>query len=761
MVSNGFRLSIVFFLAAALSSSRLAAETPSPANPSHLDVSALLRQRCVKCHGPAKHEAELNLSTLAGLARGGESGPPIIPGDPSASLLWRRVADEEMPPDDPLAVEEKTLLRQWIEQGAVGLPPGAARQSDEIDHWAFRPLVRPPVPDIDEEAAVHNHMDRFLSAQLGSAGLSFSPPADRATLLRRVAFDLTGLPPTVEEIAAYLADPAPDAYERMVERCLASSHYGERWGRHWLDVAGYADSNGYFHADTDRPLAYRYRDYVIRSFNEDKPFDQFIREQLAGDQLVGYEHGGEITPDMIGPLVATHFLRNAQDGTGESDGNPLERHVDRVSVIEGAVEIVGSALLGLTVQCARCHDHKFEPISQLEYYRLQAIFASAYNLDQWLKPNERVAEVDARAELDSVADRQGDQPPDPERISFLFESTAATKPHHLLLRGDYQSPGTVAAPGVPAVLCTEGNLYSVASPAPDGSVAHTQNARAEFARWITDPRHPTLARITVNRIWQRYFGRGLVATPDNLGLTGAAPSHPELLDFLAAEFIAGGWSVKSLHRMILHSGAYRQASASQTEAKHVDPQNRLLWKFPLRRLDADCVRDACLAASGRLDRRAGGPYVPTERLATGEVVVSADVDGASRRGIYLQQRRSQVLSMLDVFDAPAVVTNCTRRATSTTPLQALTLLNSDFVDRCAAALADRVSKETGSNPADRVARAFLLVLGRGPRESERTAALRFLREQQAEYADASDPHQHAWVDFCRALLASNAFLYVE
>ena len=327
-------------------------------------VLPLLKARCVKCHGPAKREGKLNLASKKGLARGGKSGKLLAAGLPDKSLIWVRVADDEMPPEEPLTDDEKSIIRRWVEGGAAGLPEIASGEPEAADHWAFAPLRAPEPPAIHDARGVRNPVDRFLQAALEAAGLSLGPEADRTTLVRRVCFDLTGLPPTPEDVATFLADDKPAAYERMVERYLASPRYGERWGKYWLDAAGYADSNGYFAADTERPLAYRYRDYVIRSWNADKPFDQFIREQLAGDELSGFQRGDLATPETLDLIVATHFLRNAPDGTGESDGNPDEVRADRYAVLEGTIEVLGSSLFGLTFQCARCHDHKFEPVSQ-------------------------------------------------------------------------------------------------------------------------------------------------------------------------------------------------------------------------------------------------------------------------------------------------------------------------------------------------------------------------------------------------------------
>lgn len=998
------------------------------------DLLPLLKSRCVKCHGPLKREGELNLAAARGVARGGQTGPAVDRERPLESLIWQRIDSGEMPPKEPLSAEERLVVRRWLEAKAPGLPQTVG-EPEAADHWAFQHLS-PAVPaKVQGAESARNAIDHFLLAKLASKNLSFSPEADRPTLIRRVSFDLTGLPPSPDEIAEFVADPAPDAYERMVDRYLASPRYGERWGKHWLDAAGYADSNGYFNADTDRPLAYRYRDYVVDSLNRDKPFDRFLREQLAGDELSGYRPGEEVRPEMVELLVATHFLRNSQDGTGESDGNPDEVLADRYSVIEGAQQILGSALFGLTFQCARCHDHKFEPVTQKEYYQLQAILRPAFNLDRWLKPNERQVLTASAAELadwearmkaldaeiatrrsefadwarqhrprgetlfedhfdspeqltslwsntapgddapagspavnvgasaapgavcqngalnlvesgaagnrwlstaksfdwtpdepggwiqvtfdlvadklpsggepaarigyyiglndyDDNAERKGnilldgnpaggaevhidypgadsraaaklgaapykpgrsygvrvmnlgegkfrmdhlvDQAPEEQTVtlaaddladggfgfefccgrSFIVDNVlvesgkapaagseqanfeeqlqsrrkqleqAVTEASakrsdrpgktawltdvspqppevFLLVRGNYSQPGEKVEPGVPAVLSDPDNAYVVA-PRPEG--AATTGRRLALAEWLTKPNSRAaalLARVTVNRIWQQHFGAGLVASADNLGYSGAAPSHRELLDWLAAEFVTQGWRVKPLHRRILLSAAYRQSSLPRDEALAVDPDNRLLWRFPLRRLDAESIRDAMLAASGELDLQLRGPYVPTERTGEGEVVVDESHPGARRRSIYLQQRRTQVLSMLDVFDAPSIVTNCTRRSESAMPLQALSALNSAFAVARAKAFCARLERETADEVGLRLERAFLLAVGRPPDAAEREAAEKFLAAQRVNYAERPDAARQAWTDFCQMLLAGNAFLYVE
>jgi hypothetical protein len=610
-----------------------------------------------------------------------------------------------------------------------------------IGHWAFQPIHHPPIPPVRRRESLRTPVDYFIEAALEKRGLTLGEPTDPRSLLRRLSFDLTGLPPTPQEIEDFLADRSPDAYERWIEHYLASPHYGERWGKYWLDAAGYADSNGYFSADSDRPLAYRYRDYVLDSFNRDKPYDLFVREQLAGDELAGYKPGGEVTPAMIEPLIATHFLRNAPDGTGESDGNPDEVRTDRFSVLEGNLQNVMNCLLGITIQCARCHSHKFEPVTHEEYYRLQAILFAAYCPERWTKPNDRVVTLN----------RSGQDKKKAEKLAVLVETDPHPPVHHVLKRGLHNAAGKEVQPGVPAAFCTSTNVYSL-QPRPKGSIS--TGRRSALARWMTSPENPLLARVLVNRIWQHHFGAGIVATPDNLGQSGAKPSHPELVDYLASEFIRSGWSIKALHRLILRSAVYRQSSAQRDDALRVDPDNRLLWRYPLRRLDAESLRDAMLAVGGELDVRLGGPFVPTKRRSDGSIVVEEKTASTLRRSLYLQQRRSQVVTLLALFDAPSMATNCSVRPLSTVPLQSLALLNDDFVRARAKALARRLEREAGSTQEKRLALAFQLVFGRSATDAEQAAIQRFMARQKSAGAEVE-------TDICHMLLASNAFLYLE
>jgi len=815
------------------------------------DIMALFQARCVKCHGTDKPKGRLDLTSMVGLSRGSRSGAVVHPGKLKDSLMWRLVQENQMPPKEPLSGIDRLKLRRWIEQGAPGL------DSTLLVHYAFQPPVRPPASEVRQLERVRTNIDRFILAALEKKGMTLNREADRATLIRRVAFDLTGLPPTLAEIDFFLKDPSPAAYERMLEHYLASPHYGERWAKYWLDAAGYADSNGYFDADTDRPLAFRYRDYVIRSFNQDKPYNRFVQEQLAGDELAGFTPNGDVTSAMAELLTATHFLRNAPDGTGESDGNLDEVRTDRFTVLEGTLQITMSSLLGLTIQCARCHAHKFEPITHEEYYRLQAIFFPAYCPERWIVPKDRVVAIAGSAQRaehkrkteqiekqikglqagltsaaeplreqlieerlqplevslrdavlkavqtpkekrtaeqqdlfkkhveplkitnddltrrfpefaglqdhvnKAVAAREKERPAPLEEIAVLVETDPNPPAHHVLVLGQHNAPGMEVQPGVPACLCTPANQYQTA-PRPKDRV--TSGRRTEFARWVTAPENPLFARVMVNRIWLNHFGTGIVPTPDNLGQSGAPPSHPELLDFLATEFIRAGWSIKAMHRQIMLSAVYRQASTiatiSQEKGEAADRENRLLWHFPLRRLDAEALRDAMLTVSGELNFHMGGLYVPTHR-AGGCVDVDEKHPGSRRRSVYLQHRRTQIPTFLELFDAPPLTPNCGRRNTATVPVKSLALLNSDFARARAKAFAVRLDREAESDADAKIVHAFRLATAREPNAAQMGAARRFLAAQARIYPVDEQNPAPAWIDFCQMILAGNAFLYVE
>jgi hypothetical protein len=603
-------------------------------------------------------------------------------------------------------------------------------------------------------------VDAFVLERLQRAGLQPSPEADRRTLIRRVTFDLTGLPPTPEETDAFLADPAPDAYERLVDRLLAGPRYGERWAQHWLDVVRYAETEG-FEYDRHRPGAWRFRDYVIRCLNEDRPWDRFIREQLAGDEI------DPASPEM---QVAAGFHRL---GPVRRNAGNQEVAASRNEVLTERTDVLGAVFLGLTVGCARCHDHKFDDVPQADYYRLQAFLAASHEYDVPLATAEAQAAWKARAgkveeeikklqkslEGAGPGDRPGLQarlaeprrqlPPPLPSICTVRNVPAERTPVHVLKRGDPGRPGKLVGPRFPQAL--------LAAKVPE-IPADTPNPRTVLARWLTEPGNPLTARVLVNRFWQHHFGTGLVATPNDFGANGSPPSHPELLDWLANEFVAGGWRLKPLHRLLLLSSTYRQAPrpVDAARATATDPDNRLLGRFLRRRLSAEEVRDAMLAISGCLNPEAGGPGVvlPVDPdlvellYAPAQWAVTPDARQHGRRSVYLLAKRNLRLPLTEVFDQPDLQTSCPRREASTHPAQALELLNGRASNRLAAAFAHRLGRECGPDPGRQVERAWLLAAGRLPNESEKALALRFLAGGSPK-------------EFALALFNLNAFLYVD
>ena len=686
------------------------------------------------------------------------------------------------------------------------------------DHWAFQPLESVPIPQLAQDGAVQTPVDFFIQYRLSAQKLTLALPADRATWLRRATYDLIGLPPTPEEAGSFFSDESPNSYVSVIDRLLASPAYGERWGKYWLDVVGYADSNGYFHADTNRPYAYRYRDYVIRSFNADTAYDDFIRQQLAGDELLGKRKNPTVA-ELRNLMVATHFLRNAPDGSSESDGNPEEVTIDRVTALEGSLQITMNSLLGLTIQCARCHEHKFEPIGHQEYYQLQAILYPAFpafHNDKWVVPVKRIGSIataqqfqqwkqqiakidteiaglEAAKKKDATKSKELDKkikevnsqrPSQPGTVAWLTDVVAPAPDTFRLESGDYQAPAEQVTPAGLAIL-SESNTaldpqplslppFSAFASHQDGkplSVKDSPRAstgrRLAFAHWMTQPDSRAaglLARVIANRLWQYHFGTALVSTADNFGLSGSPPSHPELLEYLAHYLVSHDWSIKSLHRLIMTSAVYQQTSSRtnrSARAMEVDPTNRLLWKYPLQRLDAEAIRDSLLAVSGELNSRLFGPYTPTQRTASGNVVVAKDHPHANRRSIYLQQRRTQVTTLLELFDAPSIVSNCSQRSKSTVPLQSLALLNSEFMLARSAAFAKRLDRFPSDALAERISYSFRLLLGRLPQADELTASLAFLDKQRHLYRNEKEGSQRLWTEYCQMLLATNAFLYLE
>jgi hypothetical protein len=850
----------------------IAGQTASPSF--ERDIQPLLAKYCIDCHGGDIQEAKLDLRSLSEVLRGGENGPAIVRGQPQNSLLVDLVTKGEMPPADngKLTPTELSLLTTWIKAGApaaeaiVPLPPRAQVTDQDRSYWAFQSPRQSAVPRPQQANRVRTPIDAFLLATLESRGLSFSPDADRRALIRRAYIDLIGLPPEPDAVTAFVNDKRPNAYELLIDRLLESPHYGERWGRHWLDAAGYVDGK----LDNDLGTIYpnngiwRYRDYVIQAFNQDKPFDEFLTEQIAGDELVDWRMAEKFDARTVSLLTATGFLRNVDDHTDFSQYGIEKRY----EVVNETLDMFSTAVLGLTFECCRCHNHKYDPLPQRDYYRLLACFEPAFNVNAWKPPKERFladvplaqrsvidqfnAKIDRRIEdlkkteavtrqevrrriletrlaplpvaiRDDV--RQAVETKVEQRSEvqkYLVEKFGATLKvadadiegaltevekaslrssaeqraaatsqkksygmiqalwdvgappvSHVHRRGNVKAHGVLVQPGFPEILQpVAGSTTATASDAK----GETSGRRLALARWLTQPIHPLTARVFVNRVWHHNFGRGIVETLGNFGHSGSLPSHPELLDWLAVDFVEHGWGIKRLHRQIMLSTAYRQSSRrpdKSTEAsplnssgETIDPDNRLLWRMNLKRLEAEIARDTILAVSGSLDRTSGGPPVEITKPADGLSEPQAAPNSTSRyrRSVYLFARRVYPLKFLEIFDAPIMPVNCTQRTNSATVLQSLAVLNSEFLFAQADRMAERVASSSVEENA-RINRAFELAFARPPTDAESSAAVEFIRAQTTGYADdkttPDKARQLALADLCHMLLSSNEFLYVE
>ncbi len=791
------------------------------------EVRPLLVERCFACHGPEaeKLKGGLLMSGQASLLVGGESGPALVPGDPDASRLVRAVRYEgglEMPPKAKLPPHEIAVLERWVAEG--GHWPGGADAvevgGEGIDveagraWWSFRPVTRPEAPDVGRDVAP---IDAFVLAHLDAAGIPANPRADRRELARRAFFDLIGLPPSPEELAAFEADARPDAFARLVDELLARPEYGQRWGRHWLDVVRYAETVGY-ERDEFKPYAWRYRDYVVDAFNSDKPYDRFLLEQLAGDEL---------EPATDEALVATGFYR-----LGTWDSEPDDKQQALFDELDDVVRTISEGVLGVTVGCARCHDHKFDPFPQEDYYSMLAFVSGVrpyaltkFSLESatmrplglddaslkrwhlgrerrgalleyeegqllalgerlvmaglveqapretrqaWFTPEERrnprqqalvqslgkpnrPAIVGAlpdddrrrmyelRGELESLdSDFKGEL-----EWALAVREYRETPPTHVLVRGRASAPGAQVEPRYPGVLCETDARAVPRVP----EVPRSSGRRLALADWILAEDNPLTARVMVNRIWQHHFGRGLVTTPNDFGRMGEEPSHPELLDWLASEFVRGGWSIKAMHRLILGSDAYQRSSRRPAAAEALDPDNLLLWRQELRRLDAEALRDSLLAVSGELDPRLGGesffPRVNRAVLAgaskPGDGWYLSDADERRRRSLYGFVKRNMLAPMWETFDYTNTSLPVGKRTVTTIAPQALLLLNSEFVNERAAALARRVDSEAGPDGRARVGRLFRLALGRDPTPDEAGWAQDYLAQQTDAFAEAPAP----------------------
>ena len=745
-------------------------------------VRPVLVGKCIVCHGPEKQSGGLRVDSRAALLTGGERGAALVAGKPDESLLLRALAhdgDLKMPPKKKLADADIAAIREWVRLGAP-FPAAPVAPTQSAKHWSFQPVATGSVPDVKDKTWAKSDLDRFVLAKLEAAGLKPAPPADRRTLIRRATFDLTGLPPTPDEIEAFLGDDSRDAFEKLIDRLLASPAYGERWGRHWLDVARYADSNG-LDENVAQGNAWRYRDYVIRAFNDDKPYNRFLLEQIAGDLLPPG------TPaERNESLVATGFLALGPKVLAEPDEKKME-----LDIIDEQVDTLGRAVMGLTLGCARCHDHKFDPISAADYYGLAGVFVSTKTMEHFKKvarwhenplatPDDLKKKADHDAAVAKLKDRIQNltgKTDDASRADLkvlqadlaAMEKTAPEMPSAmgaiegkptdvpLLRRGNHLTPGAVVARRFPVVLAGEKQ-----APRPKD-----HSGRLELANWLTDPKHPLTARVMVNRVWRWHFGKGLVRSVDNFGLIGEKPTHPELLDWLASEFARDGWSVKKLHKRVMLTATYQMSSAHDAMAATADPDNRLLWRANGRRLEAEAVRDSLLAVGGMLDRTAGGPalaHVKNRDYLFDHTSKDKTTYASDRRSVYLPVIRNNLYDVFQLFDAPDAAVPTGDRATTTVPTQALFFLNSELAARAASGLADKLLAASGLDDTGRVRLLFALAYGRPAEDREVKRVTAGAAAFEAEFAaepDSGKRRRKAWSAVCQTVLASNEFIHIR
>jgi hypothetical protein len=788
-------------------------------------VRPVLINHCFKCHADKKQRGGLRLDSRAALLAGGDRGTAVLPGKPEESLLVHAVRYEDelkMPPSKKLSREQIADLTQWVRMGAPWPGPAVASAAgksvfqvtaQDRAHWAFQPVHRPPIPAVKDRQWVRNPIDAFILAKLEAKGLAPNPAATKRALIRRVYYDLTGLPPTPREVEQFASAAAPDAYEKLIDSLLASPRYGEKWGRHWLDLVRFAETNSY-ERDGRKPNAWRYRDYVIRSFNDDKPYPRFVREQLAGDEMPDSGADG---------IIATGYYR-----LGIWDDEPTDPLQSRYDGLDDIVASTGQVFLGLTFDCARCHDHKIDPIPQKDYYRLLAFFhnithyrnggpsderpidtgAAGKRLHEdriraWeqkcdeLRAALKTFETDFRKLHEQIHGRRVE----PQELARLIRSEGAkllgveryeryseqrrelqrllrtpaagemalcvteTGPHapetFVLLRGNPHVKGDKVEPAFPLIL--GGVEPPVPAPVPGGK---TTGRRLVLANWIAAPDNPLTARVIVNRIWQYHFGRGLVRSASNFGLQGDKPTHPELLDWLADEFVRRGGNMKAMHRLILLSNAYRLSSGANERALSADPPNDLFWRFDMRRLTAEEIRDSILVLGGTLNVKMHGPGVytpiPAEVLAgqsmPGNGWGQSPVEEQRRRSIYVHVKRSLLTPILERFDTAETDRSTPVRFVTTQPTQALALLNGDFVNQQAALFADRLRREAGPDLRKQVALALNLATARPPCESEIDRGIELITALQSKERLSE---QAALRSFCLVVLNLNEFVYLD
>ncbi|WP_425395232.1 DUF1553 domain-containing protein [Aeoliella sp.] len=753
------------------------------------DVYPILSDHCFACHQGHDAESGYRLDMRDELLGMFQGKPLAVPGESEQSPIYTLlVTDDEdlrMPQGtDPLPDADIEVIRRWIDQGLDwddNLLPSQPLQSN---HWAYQKIQRPTVPGVQNTDQIRNPIDAFIDAKLKEEGLEPSPRADRRTLYRRLALTYTGLPPTPEEIESFLADDSEDAYRKAIDRLLSSPHYGERWARHWLDLARWAESDGHQHNESRRD-AWRYRDYVINSFNTNKRHNDFLREQIAGDEIEPYEDEN---------LIATGFL-----ASGRYSDNELDKPLQRNDILVDITNATGSAILGLTIHCAQCHTHKFDPITARDYYRFggffvkgqpgrlllrgdasqaeyekaidyadeqyeiigavrsrieakkriagQPVFAITSDLKNGMSGEQKKRYGELKKEIETFETTWGFYSPvtSPNSVAVPFHDVTSPLEYApsmlermkpvLLIRGDIDAPGQEVDVGWPAIFGKSSDDAGI-----------RQRPRSALVDWLVSRDNPLVARVWVNRIWQYHFGTGLVSTPDDFGTQGDRPSHPRLLDWLAVELIESGWNTGHIQRLIVESDTFQRSSQFVEDSAVVDPENKYYWRWKPRRLEAETIRDAMLAASGLLDPTVGGPSVPLKECQT-----------SLRRTIYLEQKRGELPVVQQLFDAPTTLTCSGQRLTSTVPLQPLFLLNNPEVFRYAEALAERVSRDVGADPRHRSLRVFEIVLGRPPTDRELDILIDFL---QSDSVNPDETPNNRFVQFCHGMLNLNEFIYI-
>ncbi len=797
------------------------------------DVRPLLKKHCWKCHGNEKSiRGDLSLLSREDLLRGGDSGSAISLEAPDESLFIEAIHYEsfEMPPAGKLPAESLRIFERWVKLGAPWTPgqeraeprkvddPIAGRIAESVQHWAYQPIRRPPVPALTTEWG-RSEIDAFIWNRLQEKNLAPNGPASKTSLLRRAYYNLTGLPPSPQAVREFLADDSARAFERVVDELLESPQYGEHWARHWLDLVRYAETNSY-ERDSAKPFVWRYRDYVVRSFNSDKPYDQFIREQLAGDEL---------QPRTADSLIATGYYR-----LGIWDDEPVDRDQALYDELDDVVSTTGQVFLAINIGCARCHEHKIDPLYQEDYYRFLAFFngvtsygargakavarnslrplasaaetaahaqAMAAHREELASVTRRMEEIEAIAKRDFVPVEHEEFKHRQHRIPLLkkrvpkivtqaefdeyvrlhkrwdqlnrsppqglaqalcvTEIGARPRDTHVLIRGNAHAKGKPVEPGFPHVLQVPPPVLP-----PPAKGAATSGRRKLLADWIASPDNPLTARVIVNRIWQHHFGRGLARNPSDFGVSSTPPTHPPLLDHLASELIAGGWKLKRIHRMIMLSDAYRTSSQHREDAAEIDPGNDRLWRYPLRRLGAESIRDSILAVSGKLNLQMGGPSIyttiPAEVLAgqsrPGSGWGKSPEDQQARRTIYVHVKRSLIVPLVAAFDGADTDTSCPERFVSTQPTQALLMLNSDFIRKWSRAFAADLARRAGSEVEQQVREGLWRVLQRTPTQQEVARGVEFIERTKIEHGKTP---REALEYYCLLLLNLNEFLYFD